>query len=316
MDIGKNKSGEKYKREQWMQKTAVVWFGAMLCCFLWGSAFPCVKIGYGLFAIESSDTAAQILFAGCRFTLAGIFTIILGSLLSGQFLYPKKEAVGRVLWLCLLQTVLQYLFFYIGLAHTTGVKASIIEAVNVFVAILVASLIFRQEKLTASKVLGCIVGFAGVILINLTGMNLQMSLEGEGFIFLSTVAYAFSSVFLKRFSQKDNPVMLSGWQFTAGGMIMMAAGICMGGNISVLSAPAVGMLLYLAMVSAVAYSLWGILLKYNPVSKVAVFGFMNPVFGVILSALLLGEQMMGAVSIFSLVLVCGGIYIVNRHPQS
>ena len=64
----------------------------------------------------------------------------------------------------------------------------------------------------------------------------------------------------------------------------------------------------------VAYSLWGILLKYNPVSKVAVFGFMNPVFGVILSALLLGEgaQAAGVKSLIALLLVSIGIYVVNK----
>lgn len=74
------------------------------------------------------------------------------------------------------------------------------------------------------------------------------------------------------------------------------------------------MLVYLAVVSAVAYSLWGILLKYNPVSKVAVFGFMNPVFGVILSALLLGEgaQAAGVKSLIALLLVSIGIYVVNK----
>ena len=86
----------------------------------------------------------------------------------------------------------------------------------------------------------------------------------------------------------------------------------MGGRLEVISAHGVAMLLYLAMVSAVAYSLWGMLLKYNPISKVAVFGFMNPVFGVILSALLLQEaDSLGVMCIAALGLVCVGIYIVN-----
>lgn len=305
--------GGSSEREQWMQKTVVVWLGAMLCCALWGSAFPFVKIGYQLFDIVSEDTASQILFAGCRFTLAGIMAIIIGSMAARQILRPSRDNMGRVLWLSLLQTVLQYLFFYIGLAHTSGVKASIIEAVNVFVAILVASILFHQEKLTFQKIAGCLVGFAGVVLINLNGMNFDMSLQGEGFIFLSTVAYAFSSVFLKRFSVKDNTVMLSGYQFVVGGMIMVAVGIVMGGSVGLPSGKALLLLLYLAMVSAVAYSVWGLLLKYNPVSRVAVFGFMNPVFGVILSAIFLHEddQASGLVSILSLVLVCIGIYVVN-----
>lgn len=304
--------------DKWMQKTSVVWLGAMLCCLLWGSAFPCIKIGYGLWNIESADTSAQILFAGMRFVLAGILAVIFGSLLGGKFIKPEKGCAGKIVWLAMLQTVIQYLFFYIGLAHTSGVKASIIEAVNVFVAIIVSGFIFHQENVTAKKMLGCLVGFAGVVLINMNGMNFQMSLSGEGAIFLSTVAYAFSSVFLKRYSAKHNPVMLSGYQFIFGGMILSAAGFVMGGRLSTVSTEGVLMLIYLALVSAVAYSLWGMLLKYNPISRVAVFGFMNPVFGVILSAWLLreGAQALDPVSLVSLVLVCTGIYIVNSRERS
>lgn len=301
-----------------MQKNFVVWLVALLCCALWGSAFPCIKIGYQMFCISSKDVASQVLFAGCRFTLAGILAILIGSVLGRSILLPKRQSLGKIFKLSMLQTVLQYLFFYVGLANTTGVKASIIEGVNVFIAILVASLLFRQEKLTWKKVVGCIIGFAGVVLVNLsgTGMDLSFCVTGEGFIFLSTIAYAFSSVYLKRYSKEENPVVLSGWQFAAGGTIMMICGLVMGGRLAQWSSAGIAMLGYMALISAVAYSLWGILLKYNPVSRVAVFGFMNPVFGVILSAVLLKESgSLGPVCIISLVLVCIGIYIVNVQSK-
>ena len=301
-----------------LQKTWCVCLLALICCALWGSAFPCVKIGYELFHISSDETVTQILFAGCRFTLAGILAIILGSILSGKVLIPKKSSYGKILWLCMLQTVLQYLFFYIGLAHTTGVKASIIEGMNVFISILVASLLFRQEDLTRRKVLGCLIGFAGVVLVNLAGSSLDMglSLKGEGFILFSTVAYAFSSVYIKKFSEYENPVVLSGYQFVAGGLIMVVCGWSMGGRLAEVTASGIGMLLYLGFLSAVAYSLWGIMIKYNPVSRVSVFGFMNPVFGVLLSAVLLREtDSVGMMSVIALGLVCGGIYIVNHRNQ-
>lgn len=301
-----------------MKKTLEVWLGAMLCCALWGSAFPCIKIGYKLFDISGTDTATQILFAGYRFILAGILTIIIGSILAKKILCPQKNALGKVFNLSMLQTVIQYLFFYIGLANTSGVKASIIEAVNVFLAILVASLIYKQEKLSGQKMIGCLVGFVGVVLVNMNGLDFHISLFGEGFIFISTIAYAFSSVLIKRYSETENPVMLSGYQFTLGGIIMVMTGFTMGGRITEISLKAMLLLIYLALVSAVAYSVWGILLKYNPVSKVAVFGFMNPVFGVILSAFLLREkeQATGIISVVSLVLVCIGIYVVNRETTT
>lgn len=302
--------------EKFMTKTAVVWLGALICCALWGSAFPCIKLGYAWMQIGAGDTAAQILYAGLRFMLAGVLAVLFGSVLQKQVLIPTKDAVPKVIGLSMLQTVIQYLFFYIGLAHTSGVKASIVEGTNVFVAILVAAYIFHQEKVTARKMIGCVVGFAGVILVNLSGSGLDASFSfmGEGFIFFSTIAYACSSVMLKRYSKEYNTVMLSGYQFVVGGLIMTVCGLVFGGRLTHFSARAVLMLLWLAVVSAAAYSLWGILLKYNPVSRVAVFGFMNPVFGVILSAILLQESdALGVKCVVALTLVCAGIYIVNKE---
>lgn len=305
--------------KEFMTKTIVVCIGAMICCLLWGSAFPCIKIGYQLMHIGSDDTAAQILYAGCRFTLAGVLAIIIGSICSKKILYPKPKAFPKVLTLSMLQTVVQYLFFYIGLAHTDGTKASIIEGMNVFVAILVSGLLFRQEQLTARKIVGCVVGFAGVVLVNMSGSSLDMhlSLTGEGFIFFSTVSYAFSSVLLKKYSKEENTVMLSGWQFLVGGAIMVIVGAAMGGRLTIMTWQGACMLIYLALVSAVAYSLWSILLSHNSVSRVAVFGFMNPVFGFILSTIFLKEAgVISAVTIVALLLVCAGIFIVNRkQPQ-
>lgn len=112
--------------------------------------------------------------------------------------------------------------------------------------------------------------------------------------------------------------MLSGYQFIFGGIVMVILGYAMGGRINHVSMSAVLMLLYLACISAVAYSLWGILLKHNPVSKVAIFGFTNPVFGVLLSAWWLGEggKELGLKAVVALVLVCVGICIVNVKPHS
>lgn len=301
-------------KESVMRKTGVVCLLAMICCLLWGSAFPCIKVGYELFQVDSADTAAQILFAGCRFTLAGILVILFGSILEGRFLKPTKSAIPKIGQICLLQTVLQYFFFYVGLAHTTGVSGSIVESANVFLAILFSSLIFRQEKLDGKKILGCIIGFAGVVIINLSGgsVDMRFNLMGDGFIFISAAAYALSSGYIKKYSQTEDPVMLSSYQFLAGGLIMIAGAMAAGGRLHVFSPAAGFLLLYMAFISAAAYTLWGILLKYNPVSKVAIYGFTNPVFGVILSALILKEgSAFGIRGVVALVLVCAGIFTVN-----
>lgn len=292
---------------------------AMLCCLLWGSAFPLVKIGFSWLNISSEDIPTEILYAGLRFTLAGVIAIIITSLISGKFLRPTAKSLSKVFSLSMFQTILQYLFFYIGLSNTSGVKASVIEAMNVFVALIVSCLIFRMEKFTAAKIIGSIIGFAGVVIINVSKGDLAggLTLKGEGFILISTVAYAFSSVLMKHWSGEENPMMMSAWQFLLGGIVMSILGFALGGRISGFDLKSVLLLIYLASLSAIAYSLWASLLKYYPVSRIAVYGFMNPVFGFILSAFLLGEsEAFGLKSIAALVLVCLGIYIVNYTKKS
>ena len=301
-------------KSKFFTRRAVVVSFTLICCLLWGSAFPCIKIGCRLFDIDSGSPSSQILFAGMRFLLAGIMAAAVGSIAARCPLMPRREDIPRVCLLSLFQTILQYTFFYIGLSHTTGMKGSVITASNVFMSIIVSALIFRTEKLTARKLVGCTVGFAGVILINLTGSSdLSFSFAGEGMVFLSALSYAFSASITKRFSRLADPIMLSSWQFILGGAFMIAAGLLSGGKVGAAGASGAAMLIYLAFISAAAFSLWSLLLKYNPVSSVSIFGFMNPVFGVILSALLLSERPpAGALrTAAALLLVAAGIITVN-----
>lgn len=303
-----------------LQKTPVAALLALFCSALWGSAFPCVKIGYDLFGIDKASTPSIILFAGVRFFIAGIMVIIIGSVIHKKPLVPKPAEIPKVMLLSLFQTILQYLFFYIGLANTSGVKSSVIEGMSVFVCILVSALIFRLEKLTLAKIAGCILGTAGIIAINLdSSLVSDINFTGDGFILISTVAYAISSVLIKRFSADTDTMMLSGWQFLFGGAVMSIIGLLLGGRFEYgnIGVEAVLMLMYLAFISACAYSIWSLLLKYNPVSKIAVFGFMNPVCGVLLSAVLLGEteQAFRLESAAALILISAGIFIVNRFNE-
>ena len=184
-------------------KTSFVCIIAGICSFLWGSAFPFIKIGYNLFEIASDDTGSQILFAGIRFTIAGILAAIIGSISNKKILIPRKNDIVPIGILSLFQTILQYFFFYIGMANTSGVKGSVIIGAGAFIAMLTAVFVFRTEKLTSKGIAGCIIGFAGIILINLNGLtDGSMKITGEGFVLLSTVAYAFSSCIMKKYSTK------------------------------------------------------------------------------------------------------------------
>ena len=126
--------------------------GADLLC-LWGSAFPCVKIGYELLQIKT--TGSQILFAGYRFFGAGILTFLMGCIIEKRVLTLKKSAIPYVAGIGIFQTTLQYIFFYIGMANTTGVKGSVINASNAFVSIIVAHFLVKGERMTWKKAFGC-----------------------------------------------------------------------------------------------------------------------------------------------------------------
>lgn len=296
----------------------VVFLLAMLSCFLWGSATPAIKIGYETFGIASSDTVSIILFAGIRFFLAGILVIIVQSVMDGKFIKPEKGSFPSILKLSLAQTMVQYFCFYVGLAHTSGVTGTILSGASGFFSILMASLIFRYEKLTAAKIIGCIMGFSGLIIMNISfdgGTSFHFSFWGEGLVLLSTLSLALSGILAKKYSARFSVVMLSGYQFILGGLVMMIVGFALGGRIKLVpQASAYILLLYMAFISAVAYSVWGILMKNNPVSRVSIFNFMTPLFGVLLSAIFLGEvdQALQWNKLAALALVSAGIYVVNR----
>lgn len=298
-------------------RTPVLFLCALLSCALWGSAIPVIKRSYQLFSIDTSNPGSLLLFAGVRFALAGLMVLAVGSIAEGKPLLPRKNDWGRILLISAFQTVIQYLLYYIALTRTTGVTASILVGTNTFFSILLSTLIFRMERLTTPKALGCLVGFAGVVLAQLgDGAQFTFSLGGEGLMLLSAFSGAVAAVLIGRYSDRTSPVTLSGWQFFLGGIVLTLAGAALGGQWGAVSPASIATLLYLAFVSAMAYTLWGCLLKHNPVSRVTVFGFLTPVFGVLISAALLGESALSVRAVLGLALVCLGIFTVNRAPKA
>ena len=295
----------------------VTFITAIFCCVLWGSASPAIKIAYELFRISPDDTASRILLAGTRFIIAGVMIIAFASVQGRKLLMPKASSWKYILILSLFQTIGQYYFFFMSLAHTTGVRGSIINASGNFLTILFAAFLFRLEKLDLKKAAGCLVGFSGIVLIVGGGGALMdggsITLAGEGAMLAAAFFYALSGCCIKLFSRDENPVALSAWQFLIGGTVLALIGRLMGGTLVFYSAGCVLNLLYMGFISAGAYTLWGILLKYNPVSRVSILGFLNPVMGVLLSAVFLGEnrEAFSLTGLAALLLVSAGIVIVN-----
>ena len=140
---------------------------AVLCTLLWGSAIPIVKISSPLFGIETAFD--RILFAGVRFTAAGLVTLLVARFLAPAGAPPSLKRAASLLGLGLVQTTAQYVCFYLGLAHALGTRSAILNTTSTFFTVFLAALFFPAERVTPQKLIGCLVGFAGIVLANLGG---------------------------------------------------------------------------------------------------------------------------------------------------
>ncbi len=302
--------------ESVLSRTWAVALLAMVSCALWGSAFAFVKTGYELFGIASNSPNQQLVFAGMRFSLAGVLVLAGTAVVRRKFVLPTRRDVVPILLLGLSQTTLQYAPFSIGLAHASGTNASLVQGTSAFVQILLATLVFGQERLTPRKLAGCLAGVGGVALVTLRdGAGLgSWSFVGEGLVFAAVVAGGCAACLMRRYGVKGDPLMLTGWQFLVGGLALVAIGLLLGGRVAASSPAAAGVLLYLGALSATAFSIWSLLLKHNPVSRVAIYRFLIPMFGVAFSVLVLKEVLPAAQLPFvlgALALITVGTVLVN-----
>ena len=284
---------------------------AVFCTLIWGTAFPFIKLGYSAFSVESGDIGSMLLFAGLRFSLAGILVICFLCAKSSRLALPKKDELLPILLLGTVQTTGQYLFTYCGIGYTTGANTSIITACASFITVLAAPLFFKNDRLTLLKLIGCALGFGGVLVINGCGGFALSTLFGDILIFCSTVFAAGGNLIAKGVTKGRNPVSITGYQLLLGGSLLTALGLISGGRLDLLNAQGVLILLWLAVVSAAAFSLWTALLKHHPAGKIAVFNLLVPVFGTVLSGLMLGEQVWRFETLLSLILISAGIISVN-----
>lgn len=305
--------GELQEKQNILTKPSVRCILALLSCALWGAAFPSIKIGYEWLSIN--DVGSQILFAGYRFFLAGMITFVVACIAEKRLIKIEKRSIPHVMGIGLLQTTVQYVCFYIGMSYITGSKGAIINSASTFAAIILAHFIIKGEKLTLQKGLGCIIGFAGVIIVNMGDLGGEVTFLGEGMVLLCAIAYGVSSTLLKLMSNRGTAMAITAYQLLFGGALLIIIGIAAGGWIAGFDVKSILLLIFMAIISSVGFSIWTALLKHNPVGKVAIFGFSIPVFGVILSAIFLGETIFSVKSLGALLFVSAGIIIVNSPER-
>lgn len=297
-----------------VQKENLLWklyLPAILCTLLWGSAVPSIKEGYILFAID--DTFSQFLFAGMRFSLAGVMVLIAAKA-KGQSVRPARSDVGAILSISLFQTILQYLCYYTGASRTSGTNVSVLSGTQTFFALILAHFLLR-DRLDRKKTLGCFLGLCGVVVLGAGGFE-GVAFLGDALILMSAVSAAMGTLVSRRVTPGRNPMMLTGWQLLIGGVLLLTVGFLGGGSIQTVTPAGVLLLLYMAALSATAFTIWTGLLGKYPVTKVSIFGFLIPVFGTLLSGIFLRERVLTVRNVIVLLCVCSGIALSNTASKT
>ncbi len=284
---------------------------AIFCNVLFGSAIPAIKLGYGFFNMDG-DMFSSILYAGTRFFSAGIVVFIFTLFYEKKLPAFKKTKAPGVILLGVVYIFLQYLFFYIGVAKVPGTISTILTASSVFFAIIFAHFVYKNDKITLPKALGSLVGFAGVFIVCVSGIEGKgFTFSGEGFVLASSFMFVVGSMINKKVTKDISSFVATAYNFLIGGFLLIIVGLFgYSGGIDV-TFDGCMVLMYLIFVSSVATTLWSTLLKYYPIGSLSIFNFLIPVSGAILSGVLLKENIFNLKYMASLLLVCGGIFAVN-----
>lgn len=281
---------------------------AVLCTLLWGTAYPLIKLAYAdMNIVAVSD---KLLFAGLRFLIAGLMVFVVCFFMRKNVFDIEKSRAPKILLYSLLLTVFHYTFNYIGVGNASATKTSVLSACSAFFGVLLGPIFFKDEKLNFNKILGCIIGAVGIIVVNLSFFSGTFTFFGEGFVLIATLCSATGSLYGKKVS-KGKIFEVTAWQLFVGGIILCVVSLLFDANIA-FGTSGVLELLFLAFVSAASFSLWTALLVYNDSGKIMIYNLLIPVFGTMWSYIILGEQdIFSSLYIASLLLVCIGIVLVN-----
>lgn len=291
---------------------------AFTAAFLWGWAYPLIKLGFSEFEITTSMTGSKMLFAGIRFFTSGIIILSVARMTHRPFGLretAKVHIIGSVLFLLvftLLNTTLHYACFYIGLSHSQGSRAAILNSLSVFVLVIMACVFFKSDKLTLRKVTGCTVGFAGILVLNLGGeQSGAYTWLDDGMIILNALCGACAGLLTRGVGKRVDVFVGTGYSLAVGGALLVVPGLLMGGTLPHITLTGLFYLLMLIGISTVGFTLYNKLLTCNPVGKIAIWNSLIPVVGAVTSCLCLHEAFEWKYALAA-TLTTAGIYIINK----
>ena len=302
----KNTEVSVFKRPLW------VTIFALTAAIAWGWAYPLIKLGFAEFGITQDMTGSKMLFAGVRFSIAGLIVLAVAAAKKRSFAVSDIAGAGYIMLFALLNTTLHYAFFYVGLSHSGGARAAILNSLSVFMLVVLACFFFKSDRLTVRKIVGCIIGFAGVLVLNVGGGDSgSFSFMGDGMIVLNALCAAFAGLMTRGLGSRVDVFVGTGYSLAVGGFMLLVIGIVMGGKLPHITLWGVVILLLLVLISSLCFTLYNKLLTCNPVGKVAIFNSLIPVVGAVTSCLCLKEQFYWSYLVAALLAMIG-IYIINK----
>lgn len=294
-------------------RPAWVVFFALTAAVAWGWAYPLIKLGFDEFAITANMTGSKMLFAGIRFAFSGVIVLLIAFAAKRNFRVRNVQAWLYVLLFALLNTTLHYAFFYIGLSHSAGARAAILNSLGVFLLVILACLFFKSDKLTFSKIAGCVVGFVGLLTLNIDGGDSGgFTLMGDGMIILNAICSAAAGLMTRGLGSRVDVFVGTGYSLALGGLLLVVLGCAMGATLPQITVAGIVVLFLLVCISSLGFTIYNKLLTCNPVGRVAIFNSLIPVVGALTSCLCLDEPFYWKY-LFAALLAMAGIYIINKR---
>lgn len=261
---------------------------AILVCLLWSTAFAFIKIGLVY--------APPLFFAGTRFILAGLLLFPFWFRKKGSF-RSLAANIKLVLLVGLLQTIINYGIFFVAMQFISGALGAILIGASPLITAIVSHLSMKNDRMNLKSALSLAVGMVGIIIIAVsrepwTAAGLR-ELTGILLILFASVCSALSIVLVAKDKRGIDSIILSSSQMFFGGIVILLISIPLEGIQSfVLPLQFYLALLWLAFISAIGFSVWYLLLRRPgvSVSGLNVWMFIIPVFGAILSWILIPSE--------------------------
>ena len=288
-------------------------FWAIIACLLWSTAYAGIKLGL------QYDTPFH--FAGVRFIISGLM-ILPFTVKPAVYIRMIMEHWKVVAWVTLLQTLINYSLFYHGLNLVPGALGAVIVGSQPLVTAVVASMMYKDDKLTRKKIVTIIFGISGVILISAGRQAFKfgtaIELLGVLMILVANIATATSNVVVSLRSKGINPFVLSSSSLFIGGVILYLVSIPIEGRPQgSLPLEYWLILLWLSFMAAFAFSLWFKLLQRPgvKVSELNLWKFIIPVVGAILSWLLVPDEKPEWLTVSGMVIITASLIMFYRNTK-